>query len=281
MGLTWRDTYAKGRDRYVQNKDGDSGPIALTDEEADLRNRVYASLGERVTLTREHQGGLLSRHLDSGHIYSDGYFSVEEMRDRDIDRLYLELSEALFRVPGFHRDVAGRPRFSPRAGLVIPVRDESRRIIAGQVRTGGDPKYLWLRGSGSPPHVPLCVTPGETVWVTEGPLKADVAATLSGLPVVAVAGVSAWRSILPALVRWGTRRVVLAFDADQERKAEVLMQAGAFAGELARRGLAVARAVWEEKQGKGLDDLLINGFSPKVMELSNGRKSESRQGQPA
>jgi hypothetical protein len=50
--------------------------------------------------------------------------------------------------------------------------------------------------------------------VTEGPPKADVAFHLSGVPTIAVAGVSAWELALPVLREPGVKNVPLAIDAD-------------------------------------------------------------------
>ena len=82
----------------------------------------------------------------------------------------------------------------PNEGLVIPVR-QSGQIVALKVRkhyeTDG-PKYVYLSGDGgpscgSPVHVPLGITgPVDTVRVTEGELKSDVAYAWTGLPTIRV-----------------------------------------------------------------------------------------------
>lgn len=272
MGLTWKDTYAKGRDRFVKVQTVDRGHIALSDEEADLRNQAYSYLADTVELTKQHLEDLVQRGLDRGHIWSDGYFSIEMLSRNELGPLLLNLGEDLYKVPGFYLDVAGRPRFAAGSGLFIPVRDEQRRIIAGQIRTGGDPKYVWCRGSGSPRHIPLYVEVGETVWVTEGPLKADIASILSHLPVIAIPGVSAWKPLLPALKRWGTKRVVTAFDMDWDYNPQVKDQLLQLETALVRNGYEVDRAVWDIQRGKGIDDLLAAGFSPQIRERGDAER---------
>lgn len=270
MGLRWRDIYAKGQDariKYLPQADRRKVAECLPEEEVDRRNAVYTYLAGRTRLTAEHEAELIRRGLGRAHIHSDGYFSVEEVSQRCLGKLLIDLDETLYEIPGFWPDVAGKPRFAGTSGLFIPVRDERRRIVSGQIRTDGSPKYVWLRGSGSPRHIPLMVELGDTIWVTEGPLKADICASLGHLPIVGIAGVACWRGLLPSLKRWGVKRIVVAFDSDWESKKEVHKHMLAFEGALAQAGYAVDRAEWEPELSKGLDDLLASGCKPSLREV--------------
>src|SRR5262249_10580502 len=132
------------------------------------------------------------------------------------------------RVPGF---IIRQGRSGPyvtlagAAGLLIPVRDPTGRIVALLARRDepgdGKGKYLYLSsardggpGPGASPHFPLGFpAAAETVRLTEGSLKADVAQALSGLPTIGAAGL-AWRPALDAAAELGCHTVRLALDAD-------------------------------------------------------------------
>jgi len=84
------------------------------------------------------------------------------------------------------------------ADILIPVRNAEGQIVAHQIRTdrpGDSGKYVWLSstsrggpGPGSPVHVsrPLQATSSGRVWLTEGPLKADIASERLGEVVLAL-----------------------------------------------------------------------------------------------
>jgi hypothetical protein len=139
--------------------------------------------------------------------------------------------------------------------------------------SGGGPRYSYVSsakydgpGPGTPPHVPLGVgAPAEVIRLTEGPLKADIAFALSGLPTLGAASVAAWRPALELLPGLGCKTLRLAFDADALDNAHVARpladcweaaKAAGLAGELER---------WDGADGKGIDDLLAAGKAPEVL----------------
>lgn len=109
-------------------------------------------------------------------------------------------------------------------GLLIPVRDPEGRIIGCQVRADDARagKYRWLSSarwpggfsSGAPCHYALGDGQTRQVWITEGPLKVDLAADRLGMPVLGVAGVATWKSALPYIERIRPAEVMVAFDQD-------------------------------------------------------------------
>src|SRR5262249_1326838 len=129
-------------------------------------------------------------------------------------------------------------------------------------------KYLWFSGgdtsTGSPPHVPLGIQPAATIRVTEGPLKADIAFALDGVPTVAIAGATSWLSVFSVLTQFGAKTVRLAFDADARENRSV---AQALAGFCKLVGLRydIQLEVWPLEKGKGIDDLLHAGGKPELL----------------
>jgi single-stranded DNA-binding protein len=251
---------------------------------ADVRDTVYRALLSALELSPEHREHLLS--------------PVRGMTPEQVDRgMYrtlpeggrAELGERVARVvdpagvPGFWR-LGGRWRVAGPAGLVVPVRDVRGRVVGLQVRRddpGGGPRYMWLSSAGRPGGTParaLCHVawppglPCLRVWVTEGPLKADIASGLLGEPVVAVPGVNTWKScgLLEALQEMCPDEVVLAYDADAETNPFVDRAADELGRALRGSGYRVWLARWPLAAGKGLDDLLLGGGHPVVEEFGVG-----------
>jgi hypothetical protein len=160
------------------------------------------------------------------------------------------------------------------AGLLIPVRDPARRIVALKIRkdeSDGE-RYSFLSstryggpGSGAPVHVPAGIhSPAEIVRLTEGELKADVAFVLTGVPTISMPGVSSWRACLPYLKALGCRTVRLALDGDARDKPVVARALGACAETLPTEGVAVELECWPAEY-KGIDDALAAGAAVEIL----------------
>lgn len=120
----------------------------------------------------------------------------------------------------------------------------------------------------------------NAIWVTEGPLKADLASdhiaqafkneiATVGDTVVAIPGVNNWRMVLPLLKKMGVKRVNLAFDMDAISNKTVFDQLQAFKIAL-KEELAIEEvyiALWKIEYGKGIDDCLANRVRPVLREM--------------
>lgn len=155
-------------------------------------------------------------------------------------------------------------------GLLVPVHNAAGQIIACKVRLvdQGKSRFLWWKAkhsnasTGAPIHVHS--TPAATLAVVvEGPIKADLVATLwpriygETVTALAIPGASAHAGLTESLQQLGLRRVLLALDPDLAgRKAtEALLS------RLERAGLSVEVASWPEGLGK-IDDFLANKNAP-------------------
>jgi len=134
-------------------------------------------------------------------------------------------------VPGFYIDKDGEwtIHFSNKSsGFLVPVRNMDGLIVGVQIRLDhpyDGRKYIWLSSagyqmgtsSGSPVH--LSGNPGEkTVFVTEGPLKGDLAHALSGRTFGCVPGANQYANLPPflqAMKLMGTENVYEAYDMDK------------------------------------------------------------------
>lgn len=157
-------------------------------------------------------------------------------------------------------------------------------------------KYLWLSsankpdgtGSGAPIHISVptdklkdwksgTLLQEKVVWVTEGPLKADITADYIpklydkqelfdvGTTVIAVPGVAAWKPVLPILAEMGVVKVNLAYDTDMMGNEKVKAQVVSFVTELKSLGYQVNIVAWSPEHGKGIDELMQARYYPKFL----------------
>jgi hypothetical protein len=253
------------------------------------RHHAYARLQAAALLSEEHRCSLLARGYSVDEIVARGYRTLPpENRWKLARRCYDGELDMPHGVPGFFPAVGGDGPYWSLAGvpgLLIPCRSPSGQIRAYRVRPdhiGKDEgKYRWLssghkkggQSSGVHAHV---ARPAEKelidpdVWITEGEIKADLAATRLGAVVVSMPGVSSWATVLPDLTEIlpNGGRVVVALDADwREKKAVHAAVRNACLACLAL-GFAVKVAQWDPTH-KGLDDLLTASGKPEMRNPSD------------
>src|SRR5690606_27053122 len=119
----------------------------------------------------------------------------------------------------------------------------------------------------------------KTVWLTEGPLKADISADCIerlyspeeiqklGSTLLALPGAGAWRLAIPILKEMGTETVNLCFDADAISNIHVKKHVLECAKSLKKDGFQANLILWNQDNGKGLDDLFLAGYKPHVKRL--------------
>lgn len=163
--------------------------------------------------------------------------------------------------------------------------------IVFEVKSGG--KYFWvssshkyLGASGKTP-VQVAYQPGiakleptdpkldayikkpKAVWLTEGGLKALVAAAKLpnnfsaqeldeyGHDFIAVAGVGSYRKFVPMLKKLNVKRVTVAFDMDFLKNPQVANHYRDLINLLHKQGYKVRMALWNPQEAKGIDDALV------------------------
>ena len=207
-------------------------PVDVVDiASLETRHQTYSMLFAGLILTTTHKKELLRRGLTEEQIEKNGYRSTPAFGFTQTAERLLKQGCKLQGVPGFYKTKAGDWTINFNAkgsGIIIPVRSIDGRIQGAQLRLDHpfeDAKYIWLSSadkwmgcsSGSPVHFvgdPQC----ETVFVTEGPLKGDVANAISGKSFLCIAGVTQWQNLIPALqVLKGIslKKVVEAHDMDK------------------------------------------------------------------
>lgn len=246
----------------------------------EIRHKVYTELLAGLELSSKHKDDLQRRGLRVA-FRSTGYATlpltgrakiVAKLRERYAD-------DVLLSVPGIVvKEGEGGRRYLTLAGspgLLITVRDEHGRIQGIKVRAddaaaGG--KYRWLSSKkhggpspSTPAHCPMGITGQvETVRITEGPLKADVATHLNCTPTIGADSAANWKQAVAMVQRLGAKTVRLAWDADAASNKAVARGLQRCAGELQDCGIAVEVETWPAEH-KGIDDLLAAGGTPEVL----------------
>ena len=193
-----------------------------------------------------------------------------------------KIHAAVVGLPGFWQDKSGevqlwKARDYSMPLLVIPYRDDQRRIQACQLRLhrndlrAGEKRYRWLsstfepRGmsSGTPIHFTFdtrTLPPGQTVLITEGALKAQTLVSLRPRArVIATSGVSCSHSDIIAAVR--DHNVLIAFDADHKSNPAVARQLARLIAareqDIAVRRLSTSTKILSWEQCNGIDDAVL------------------------
>lgn len=197
----------------------------------DVRHKTYSTFFSMLVLADTHRQNLLKRGFTDGQIVENGYKSTPVFGYKKLTRKLLEAGCTVEGVPGFYQDKDGEwtIHFSNKSsGFLVPVRNPDGLIVGAQIRLDhpyDGRKYIWLSStnylmgtsSGSPVH--FVGNPGEkTVFVTEGPLKGDLAHALSGRTFGCVPGANQYANLPPFLQDMklmGTETVYEAYDMDK------------------------------------------------------------------
>ncbi len=234
----------------------------------DVLDTAYRALLSELPLSETHRDSLQRRGLADAEIHTLGYKTLPANGRRELATRLQAKGVKLAGVPGFYFE-NGHWQLVGLAGIAIPVRDTRGRIVGLQVRCdkaeGG--RYRWVSSRefnagcspGAPVHVTGTVSTNGEVWITEGPLKADIAALKLGRLVLAVAGVSNWPGVIPIIRKLKPERAIIAFDMDKVSNSAVKLHSDALMGCLIKRGIRIFEAGWDT-HFKGLDDLLTGGL---------------------
>lgn len=261
--------------------EGMVNPPATTEDEpvnakltapVEKRNRVYKDFLSLLSLNPHHRDDLLRRGLSERDIKKNGYKSVPKNKPWNICRKLLEKGHDLSGIPGFYK--ASGPHggrywtFDRQPGYFIPVLDGKGRIQALQRRMD-DPsrggKYKLFSGHmhkggctcGTPAHVARPDTLKDPrLWITEGPLKADIASKYLGAIVIGALSATTWKPVLESALKLGVKEIVIAYDMDTKNNPVVARAEEALKTELLDQGFEVRRAEWTA--GKGIDDALVS-----------------------
>lgn len=197
----------------------------------------FSSL-KRLSKKQRTAGFIIGRYLEQQQISMDG-------------------------VPGFFR-LNGQWCFRLETGMLIPTRNQAGEIVGLQVRKDkGDIRYMTISSKGLPDsvtsgisriHFPLSNAPMDKktkIYITEGPLKADVASFLIGasnILFVAVQGVQNTKELsvlFETAKKAGISKVYNCYDMDKLTNPHVAAASRKLQNEAKKYGLTMRRNVWD------------------------------------
>jgi len=184
----------------------------------EVRDHVYRATLAAHPLLECHEKELLSRGLSLGEIEAIGFRSWgwDKYQRRAVAAQVYAIHREAVDVPGFILRQQNRGDYvslGGDVGIAIPVLNVAGQIVGLQIlrdnRSDGQGKYRWLSSTryggpspGTPIHIarPRSGSRSKRVWLTEGALKADIAAERLGEVVLAIPGVHALRDLPQTLL---------------------------------------------------------------------------------
>ena len=278
----------------------------MSERDQDKISQVYDRLIKALVLDDSHAADLVRRG------FNDKQIAMLEYKTLPARRQHLtELCADKFNlagVPGFWQNANGKWQMAGKAGMIVPCRAADGSISALKIRIAdrdsvgkyihlssnpkkdkdGKAKYPGGTAAQVSVHHPLVghtILPGETLRITEGELKADIATVISGTYTISLPGINMWEWAFDAVAKLKPGKILLAFDADKGKEvssstspdakpfAVAKALASLFTG-LKEKGFDVAIEDWDESAGKGIDDVLAAGLSDHVREMSNDQATE-------
>ena len=267
-----------------QKKEKPDLPLNSELASVQVRNQTYEMMLSMLQLTDKHIDDLIKRGLSLEQIKEYGFKSTPAFGYVQLAKNLRDKECVIEGVPGFYEKVNGEwtVNFNSRcSGILIPYRTVSGLIQAFQIcldepfigEKGKKTKYIWLSSvdeekgvsSGSPAHF-IGDPCDETVFVTEGGLKAYVAHAISGRTFLANAGVGnvePFREPFTVLKRNGTKKIYEACDMDKtvnENVARGVKKLNELIGEF-KFSTKSMRWKWDKRkpaENKGIDDMLLS-----------------------
>ncbi|MGB9812464.1 MAG: DUF3854 domain-containing protein [Thermovenabulum sp.] len=246
-----------------------------------LKHIIYSELLNRLELSEAHL-----KHLKEERGLPEGYIIQRRYRTAPLpeNTMHIACSIAsryeINNIPGFFKN----GRFwdiTSYKGIYIPLEDFDGTIQGIQVRLDeavDGAKYLWFSSAGKNQgakaevtyHVAGYKEGVKKVWITEGPLKADICYAKTGETFIAVPGVHSWKScnIIEELKKREIGEVIIAYDADSITNDHVTNAVINLYNNLAKADIRVNVAYWLIEDGKGIDDYVSNkGRLPEVVDM--------------
>ena len=249
-----------------------------------VRNQTYEMLLSMLTLTQTNKASLMARGLSEDEIRLNGYKSTPVFGFDRLTKALIDKGCVVEGVPGFYKKENGTWTMNFKSycsGILIPMRTMSGLIQGFQIRLdnpivdkkGKKTKYIWFSsvdnemGVSSTSPVHFVGNPcAQSVYVTEGGLKADVAHALSGRTFLAVAGAGNIQGLaepFEILRNNGTKKIFEAFDMDKTVNEHIEKARKNLMSMIKAFGFQERKTHWKwdpdkPEENKGIDDMLLN-----------------------
>lgn len=256
------------------------------------RNQTYEMMMSMLKLTDKHIDDLMKRGLSLEQIRKNGYRSTPAFGFEQMAKALQDKGCVVKGIPGFYEKSNGAWTINFKSycsGILIPYRTISGLIQAFQIRLdrpfvdekGHKTKYIWLSSvdeekgtsSQSPAHFVGDPCDEQAVFVTEGALKADIAAALSGRTFIAIAGTGCIDSLkepFEIIKRNGVSKVYEALDMDKTENQYVAKAACKLTEMIKSFGFKTKTTKWKwdkskPEENKGIDDMLLSKRKEKLL----------------
>ncbi|NLN47513.1 MAG: DUF3854 domain-containing protein [Clostridiales bacterium] len=280
-----KDFYGHNYEEVLRRAGHYTGPVIEESPVASIEERdtVYREFLKRLVLSPRHRENLLKRGLDEDAIEFRQYKStVGWESSRGLCVSLLKDGYNLKGIPGFFKDRYGNWVFMTLPGFLISSQDIEGRIQGFQIRVDDQyrkkkesGKYLSFSSAGkddgcsSGSLIHVAVPQGKslqdsTVWVTEGPLKADIASIYTGVPFLGVPGVSIYKQAAEYAAQLNINHTAVAYDMDVRKNPHVAKAEKSLVQELWSKGIKAVPVSWNETLGKGIDDAVINIYNGEI-----------------
>jgi predicted RNA-binding Zn-ribbon protein involved in translation (DUF1610 family) len=230
------------------------------------RHQIYLALLEMLSLSEKHWHNLRERGLSPKMIEHNMYRSMPQTEtERNLIGRRLANEFNLTDMPGFFTKHC-EWRLYGKPGILIPVCTKDNYIQGLQVRLDNvaDKKFRWLSTNNYENgtkingymHVVGDVT-NDTMYITEGPLKADVASYLAGGALfVGLTGVNATNQLADVIRSIQPKRIVECLDMDKIANENVRKALGRIQN-IAMPLCEEYKPFYWSEQWKGVDDYLL------------------------
>ena len=253
----------------------------------------YTAYLKRLNLSKEHRNNLIIRGLTDAQIDKFEFKSTpSNLSEMELAILTLQvINETGFEpvdIPGFFKKTIKNteywiPYVSKETGFYVPVRNSDGLMYGMQIRMdtkdknkykafSSNPDYDLFRNGGTAScqfvHFSCSINRlnaewlkklKHTLYLTEGPLKAQIASLLSNKVFLAIQGVCSTTYLEQALLeakKIGFTRVVTCLDMDKLDNPQVAQALEKITAKIQSVGLEVVDFNWDSNY-KGIDDYLL------------------------
>lgn len=264
--------------RQIQPKNRENPSPASVRAEIPVIHKTLTGLLGMLTLSEQHRTHLRTvRGLSDNQIEAFGFKTTPPFYlCRLLTQRLIANGYTVEGVPGFYqREKEWTVNFSTvTAGILIPIRGIDGMLRGFQIRLDKPLKHDGDKDSSGAKYIsfssankPMGTSPGSpvhfvgdpfarVVYVTEGPLKADVAHALTGRTFAAILGANNTSPLDPLfslLAENGTRTIIEAADMDKFRNIHVNHGTSTIYLLARKYGLDFQRLTWNPNY-KGIDD---------------------------
>lgn len=256
------------KNKEVEKKiiDSKEHPSCLETADINSLDKVYRAFLDLLPLYESSLKNLRDRGLTDDYIRLKKYRSLPRSykeRYAITDKL-IEMGFNLEGIAGFYKDKYNHWTFSNSQGFLIPIKTIDNKICSFQIRLDekiGKMRYLYFTSSKYESGAKALACPSisygnntDTIYITEGVLKGDVATFFSNDTFISVPGVNSAIDILIDMLKTlNPINTVICYDMDMYENDDVKKALIKLINILNENNIYCELKLWD-KNFKGIDD---------------------------